>query len=82
MYATKFLNYYFIRAINGFVQAHEKSESDKCALIQGKLPGFVDGILEVIPGCKSSVLTLVLECLTTIITVNIFFMTLNESTGI
>uniref|UniRef100_A0A034VML9 Importin-9 n=1 Tax=Bactrocera dorsalis TaxID=27457 RepID=A0A034VML9_BACDO len=57
-----------VRAIHGFVQAHEKSEGDKRALIQAKLPGFVDGIMDVIPGCKSSVLTLVLECLTTIIT--------------
>ncbi|XP_036335819.1 importin-9 [Rhagoletis pomonella] len=57
-----------VRAIHGFVQAHEKSEGDKRTLIQAKLPGFVDGILEIVPGCKSSVLTLILECLTTIIT--------------
>ncbi|XP_023299361.2 importin-9 [Lucilia cuprina] len=57
-----------VRAIYGFVQAHEKSEVDKRALIQAKLPGFLDGIMAIIPGCKSSVMSMLLESLTTIIT--------------
>lgn len=51
------------------MQAHDKSDGEKRALIQTKLPGFVDGILSLIPGCKSSVLGMLLEALTTIITV-------------
>ncbi|XP_067615807.1 importin-9 [Eurosta solidaginis] len=68
-----------VRAIHGFVQAHEKSEGDKRALIQAKLPAFVSGILEIIPTCKSSLLTLVLECLTTIITFDPSFAVQSQS---
>ncbi|XP_005178289.2 importin-9 [Musca domestica] len=57
-----------VRAVHGFVQAHEKSDGEKRALIQSKLPGFVEGIMTLIPGCKSSVLAMLLEALTTIIT--------------
>ncbi|XP_055903747.1 importin-9 [Eupeodes corollae] len=57
-----------VRAIHGFVQSHEKSEGEKRLLIQSKLSGFVEGIIDLIPGCKSSVLGLLLESLTTIIT--------------
>lgn len=54
------------------MQAHEKSDADKRALIQAKLPGFLEGIMAIIPGCKSSVLGMLLESLTTIITVSSF----------
>lgn len=52
------------------MQSHEKSEGEKRLLIQSKLSGFVEGIIDLIPGCKSSVLGLLLESLTTIITVS------------
>lgn len=51
------------------MQAHEKTDAGKRTLIQAKLTGFVDGIMDIIPGCKSSVLGMLLESLTTIITV-------------
>ncbi|XP_055384402.1 importin-9 [Condylostylus longicornis] len=56
-----------VRAIHGFVDNIDKNEEEGRALILSKLLGFVDGILDLITGCKSSVLALLLEALTTII---------------
>uniref|UniRef100_A0A1A9WEJ2 Importin N-terminal domain-containing protein n=1 Tax=Glossina brevipalpis TaxID=37001 RepID=A0A1A9WEJ2_9MUSC len=57
-----------VRAIYSFVKNHEKPNDEKRALIQNKLTGFLEGILDLIQGCKSSVLGMLLEALTTIIT--------------
>ncbi|KAI9575531.1 hypothetical protein GQX74_013860 [Glossina fuscipes] len=52
-----------------FVKTHEKPNDEKRALVQNKLSGSLEGILDLVPGCKSSVLGMLLETLTTIITV-------------
>uniref|UniRef100_A0A1A9UF49 Importin N-terminal domain-containing protein n=1 Tax=Glossina austeni TaxID=7395 RepID=A0A1A9UF49_GLOAU len=57
-----------IRAIYSFVKTHEKPNDEKRILVQNKLSGFLEGILDLVPGCKSSVLGMLLEALTTIIT--------------
>lgn len=61
------------------MQAHEKSDSEKHALIQTKLPAFLEGVMALIPGCKSSVLGMLLESLTTIIQVNVEYLEIVSS---
>lgn len=57
------------RAIYSFVKTHEKPNDEKRVLVQNNLSGFLEGILDLVPGCKSSVLGMLIEALTTIITV-------------
>uniref|UniRef100_A0A1B0BXD1 Uncharacterized protein n=1 Tax=Glossina palpalis gambiensis TaxID=67801 RepID=A0A1B0BXD1_9MUSC len=57
------------RATYSFVKTHEKPNDEKRALVQNKLSGSLESILDLVPGCKSSVLGMLLETLTTIITV-------------
>ncbi|KAH8246838.1 hypothetical protein KR032_001862 [Drosophila birchii] len=53
-----------VRALHGFLQANETSEGEKRTLLVSKLPGFLDGIMALVPGCKATVLALLMEALT------------------
>ncbi|CAD7093271.1 unnamed protein product [Hermetia illucens] len=56
-----------VRAIYGFVTNIHKSEDDRGLIILSKLNGFVDGIMAMIGTSQSTVLSLLLEALTIII---------------
>ncbi|KAI8045787.1 hypothetical protein M5D96_001976, partial [Drosophila gunungcola] len=53
-----------VRTLNEFLQANETSEGEKRTLLVSKLPGFLDGIMALVPGCKAAVLALLMEALT------------------
>ncbi|XP_017119100.1 importin-9 [Drosophila elegans] len=53
-----------VRTLNEFLQANEASEGEKRTLLVSKLPGFLDGIMALVPGCKAAVLALLMEALT------------------
>ncbi|XP_017062198.1 importin-9 [Drosophila ficusphila] len=53
-----------VRTLNGFLQANETIEGEKRTLLVSKLPGFLDGIMALVPGCKAGVLALLMEALT------------------
>lgn len=53
-----------VRALHGFLQANENVEGEKRTLLVSKLPGFLDGIMTLVPGCKATVLALIMEALT------------------
>ncbi|KAH8381947.1 hypothetical protein KR009_001132 [Drosophila setifemur] len=53
-----------VRTLHGFLQANETSEGEKRTLLVSKLPGFLDGIMALVPGCKATVLALLMEALT------------------
>ncbi|XP_068156028.1 importin-9 [Drosophila tropicalis] len=53
-----------VRSFHGFLQANETVEGQKRTLLVSKLPGFFDGIMALVPGCKASVLALLMETLT------------------
>ncbi|XP_065721362.2 importin-9 [Drosophila suzukii] len=53
-----------VRTLNGFLQANETIEGEKRTLLVSKLPGFLEGIMALVPGCKATVLALLMEALT------------------
>ncbi|XP_032576185.1 importin-9 [Drosophila sechellia] len=53
-----------VRTLNGFLQANETIDGEKRTLLVSKLPGFLDGIMALVPGSKASVLALLMEALT------------------
>ncbi|TDG52237.1 hypothetical protein AWZ03_001518 [Drosophila navojoa] len=53
-----------VRALHGFLQANENVEGEKRTLLVSKLPGFLEGIMTLVPGCKATVLALIMEALT------------------
>ncbi|KAH8313820.1 hypothetical protein KR067_012298 [Drosophila pandora] len=53
-----------VRTLHGFLQANETSDGEKRTLLVSKLPGFLDGIMALVPGCKATVLALLMEALT------------------
>ncbi|KAH8414089.1 hypothetical protein KR222_005964 [Zaprionus bogoriensis] len=57
------LRFSAVRSLYGFLQANESVKGDKRTLLVSKLPGFLDGILTLVPGCKATVLALLMEAL-------------------
>ncbi|KAH8310718.1 hypothetical protein KR044_002749 [Drosophila immigrans] len=53
-----------VRSLNGFLSANENADGERRTLLVSKLPGFLDGILALVPGCKATVLALLMEALT------------------
>lgn len=63
------LRIYAVRSIYELCESLKESNDDKRALTVSKLPIFVDGIMAIVPLGKSSVLSLVLETLTLLVSV-------------
>ncbi|KAH8294949.1 hypothetical protein KR018_004577 [Drosophila ironensis] len=53
-----------VRTLYGFLDANESSEGEKRTLLVSKLPGFLQGVMSLVPGCKATVLALLMEALT------------------
>ncbi|EDW96917.1 importin-9 [Drosophila yakuba] len=53
-----------VRTLNGFLQANETIDGEKRTLLVSKLPGFLEGIMALVPGCRATVLALLMEALT------------------
>ncbi|XP_030375872.1 importin-9 [Scaptodrosophila lebanonensis] len=56
-----------VRALHEFLQANETVEGEKRTLLVSKLGGFLDGIMALVPGCKATVLALLMEALTVMV---------------
>lgn len=65
------LRIYAVRSIYELCESLKESNDEKRALTVSKLPIFVDGIMAIVPLGKSSVLSLVLETLTLLVSVSI-----------
>jgi len=59
-----------VRTLNGFLQANETIDGEKRTLLVSKLPGFLDGIMALVPGSKAAVLALLMEALTFMVKVS------------
>ncbi|BFF89262.1 importin-9 [Drosophila madeirensis] len=64
---THILRISAVRTLHGFLQANEATEGEKRTLLVSKLPGFFDGIMALVSGCKATVLALLMEALTVMI---------------
>lgn len=53
-----------VRSLHSFLQANENITGEKRTLLVSKLPAFLDGIMTLVPGCKATVLALIMEALT------------------
>ncbi|EDW38461.1 GL12000 [Drosophila persimilis] len=64
---THILRISAVRTLHGFLLANESTEGEKRTLLVSKLPGFFDGIMALVSGCKATVLALLMEALTVMV---------------